>query len=170
MVIADCAICALLNPACDLLLGVYFILKGEPLENNSVIALSDIEEGDNALICKTNLTNCCGIVPNRFGQFYYPSGFPVPIKGLEKGFYRNRGDQEIRLHRRSGCMSPTGRFCCKIPDSNMVIQNIFIELVIVLACDLRCFVCQVIMSVNVCGFKFRNQVLNFFHLIINDYR
>ena len=110
-------------------LGVYFILKGQPLENNSVIAIVDIGEGDDALVCKTNLTNCCGTVPNRFGQFYYPSGLPVPIDGLEQGFYRNRGDQEIRLHKRSGVMSPTGRFHCKIPDSNMVRQNIFIELI-----------------------------------------
>lgn len=109
--------------------GVHFVLRGQPLANNSVIALADVGEIGDALKCKTNLTNCCGTVSNRFGQFYYPNGLQVPINNRRQGFYRNRGDQEIRLHRRSGVSSPTGRFRCEIPDSNMAIQKLFILLV-----------------------------------------
>ena len=111
------------------LIGLHFVLRGQPLANNSVIALSDVGELANALLCRTNLTNCCGTLPNRFGQFYYPSGAPVPINNERQGFYRNRGDQEIRLHRRSGVVSPTGKYRCEIPDSNMILQNLFIDLI-----------------------------------------
>ena len=107
---------------------MHFILRGQPLGNNSVITLADVGEIGDALICSTNLTNCCGTVPNRFGQFYYPNGLAVPINSQRQGFYRDRGYQEIRLHRRAGVTSPTGRFRCEIPDSNMILQNIFITL------------------------------------------
>ena len=113
---------------CSVHIGVHFILMGQPLANNSIIALADIGEIGDALICKTDLVNCCGTSPNRFGQFYYPNGTAVPINNQNEGFYRNRGDQEIRLHRRSGITSPTGRFRCEIPDSDMVTQNLFITL------------------------------------------
>ena len=108
---------------------IHFVLKGRSLANNSLIALADVGEIEDALICRTNLTQCCGMIPNRFGQFYYPSGTAVPINKEREGFYRNRGDQEIRLHRREGVSSPTGRFRCEIPDSNMVVRNLFITLV-----------------------------------------
>ena len=111
------------------ILGVHFVLGGQPLANNSVIALTDVGELGNALLCRTNLTSCCGTVPNRFGQFYYPSGVAVPINRERQGFYRNRGNQEIRLHRRSGINSPTGKYRCEIPDSNMNLQSVFIDLV-----------------------------------------
>ena len=104
------------------------MLKGQPLANNSIIALADVGEIEDALICRTNFTQCCGMIPNRFGQFYYPGGDAVPIKKEQAGFYRNRGDQEIRLHRREGVSGPTGRFRCEIPDSNMVVRNLFITL------------------------------------------
>ena len=110
------------------IIGVHFVLRGQPLANNSVIAFSDVGELANALLCRTNLTNCCGTLPNRFGQFYYPNGTLVPIQKEGAGFYRNRGDQEIRLHRRSGVVSPTGKYHCEIPDYNMTSQNLFIHL------------------------------------------
>ena len=110
-------------------LGAHFVLRGQPLANNSVIALTDVGELGDALLCRTNLTSCCGTVPNRFGQFYYPNGVAVPINSQQQGFYRNRGNQEIRLHRRSGVNSPTGKYRCEIPDSNMNLQSVFIDLV-----------------------------------------
>ena len=117
-----------INTVCAIL-GVHFVLRGHPLANNSVIALTDVEELGGALLCRTNLTSCCGTVPNRFGQFYYPSGVTVPINSRRQGFYRNRENREIRLYRRAGVDSPTGKFRCEIPDSNMNPQNLFITLI-----------------------------------------
>ena len=97
--------------------------------NNSVLSLNDVGEGASALLCKTNLSNCCKSVPFRFGQFYYPDGEKVPIRSGSSGFYRDRGDQEIRLNRRDGITSPAGKFRCEIPDADGVSQNLIITLV-----------------------------------------
>ena len=109
--------------------GVHFELNKKVYLNNSVIPLRDIGEGDNALLCKTDRTNCCGTRPNRFGEFYYPNGVAVPIASRQQGFYRNRGEQLIRLNRRSIATSPTGKYRCAIPGVDGEIQSIFITLV-----------------------------------------
>ena len=79
---------------------------------------------------KTNSINCCGTVPNHHGEFYYRNGVMVPINKLQHGFYRNRGDQVIRLNRREGVMRPASKFRCEIPNANGVIQNLFINLIL----------------------------------------
>ena len=70
----------------------------------------------------------CGTPQNRFGEFYYPNGVRVPIRITGEGFYRDRGDQLIRLHRRHDTSSPTGRYYCVIPDASGVDQKIFINI------------------------------------------
>ena len=112
----------------DNAIGIYFELKGNVYLNNSAIPLANIGEGTNALFCKTDKVDCCGTRPNRFGQFYYPNGVQVPIKIHRHGFYRNRGDQFIRLNRRGGITSPTGTFRCEIPNADDVIVKIYITL------------------------------------------
>ena len=84
-------------------------------------------EGDNALLCKTNMESCCRN-PNRLGQFYYPNGDQVPIKIQGEGFCRNRGIKMIRLHRRESINSPTGTFRCEIPDASGEMKSIYITL------------------------------------------
>ena len=110
------------------MIGVYFELKGSVYLNNSAIPLADIGEGKNALFCKTDKNNCCGMRPNRFGEFYYPNGVRVPISSHRHGFYRNRGDQLIRLNRRRRITSPKGTFRCEIPNSDDVMVKIYITL------------------------------------------
>ena len=98
--------------------------------NSSQVSLEDVGEGvGNALICRTDKVDCCGSIPNRFGQFYYPSGLQVPFNSAGQGFYRNRGDQLIRLNRREGTTSPSGKYCCEIPDASGETKNICITLV-----------------------------------------
>ena len=110
--------------------GVYFILGGQFFGNNSLVSMDRVGEGeDGALICRTDRTDCCGAIPNRFGQFYYPNGDQVPIKSAGHSFYRNRGDQLIRLNRRERATSPTGRYRCEIPDASGEIRNLYITLV-----------------------------------------
>lgn len=106
---------------------MYFELEGERYDNNSVVSIHAIGEGSNALLCKTNKQDCCGTVPNRFGEFYYPNGTRVSIYISGDGFYRNRGNQVIRLNRRDGVSSPAGRYSCGVPDASGVTQKIFIN-------------------------------------------
>ena len=107
---------------------VYFELNGKVYPNNSVISLSEVGENEHALLCKTDLTTCCATPPNRSGEFYYPNGDTVTVKRLEHGFYRDRGAQEVRLNRREGVGSPSGRFHCAVPDASGTTQNLFIHL------------------------------------------
>ena len=88
--------------------GVYFELNGERYDNNSMVNILAIGIGNSALLCKTNKQDCCGTVPNRLGEFYYPHGGQVSIYITGDGFYCNRGHQVIRLNRRDGISSPTG--------------------------------------------------------------
>ena len=111
-----------------LILGVYFELKGTIYPNNSAVRLVDVGEDRSALLCKTNREECCRVLPNRFGEFYYPNGIQVPIARLEQGFYRDRGERVIRLNRREGITSPTGNYRCEIPDADGVTRNIYITL------------------------------------------
>lgn len=107
---------------------MYFELEGERYDNNSAVNILAIGEGSNALLCKTNKQDCCGTVPNHFGEFYYPDGAHVSIFLSGDGFYRNRGNQMIRLNRKDGVSSPTGRYSCEIPDASGVIHKIFINI------------------------------------------
>ena len=107
---------------------VYFELKGDIYLNNSVISLHEVGEGENALICKTDKQDCCGTPPNRFGEFYYPSGSVVPIRNRLDKFYRQRGDSEIYLNRRADSTSPTGTYRCVIPNAAGILQTLNIDL------------------------------------------
>ena len=109
-------------------IGVYFELNGVMYMNNSAAPLSEVGEREKALLCKTNKEDCCGTPPNRFGEFYYPSDNKVPIAKEQQGFYRNRGEKVIRLNRRDGTISPTGKYRCEIPDASGTIQNLHITL------------------------------------------
>ena len=60
------------------------------------------------------------------GEWYYPNTSMVRIEGTGDSFYRNRGPSVVRLHRRYDAMMPTGLFYCEVPDTNEVIQRIYI--------------------------------------------
>ena len=104
------------------------MLQRKIYRNNSAIPLTEIGEGDNALHCKTDKEECCGTVPNRFGEFYYPNGVLVPVARRQHGFYRNRGDQVVRLNRRESATSPTGTYRCEIPNADDEVVKIYITL------------------------------------------
>ena len=108
--------------------GVYFEINGEIYYNNSAVLISEIGEGDNAIYCRTDKVDCCGTRPNRFGEFYYPNGVEVPVSAQRHGFYRNRGEQIVRLNRREGVGSPTGTYRCEVPNANGETVKIYITL------------------------------------------
>ena len=87
-----------------------------------------IGEDSSALLCKINKQDCCGTLPNRFGEFYYPHGAHVSIFITGDGFYHNRGNQMIRLNRRDDVSSPTGRYSCEITDASGITQKLFINI------------------------------------------
>ena len=97
------------------------IFRDVSYPNNSVLSLNDIEDTStgSAILCTTNRSPCCRS-PNR-GEWYYPSGSIVPNNAAGEDFYRGRGsEQTIRLNRRNNAQSPTGSFCCELPDNSDV--------------------------------------------------
>ena len=73
-------------------------------------------------------------LPNRFGNWYFPDGTTtVPNQSGATSFYRNRGDDgTVNLNRlNAGVMSPTGQFCCVVPDTTGVDQTVCADIGII---------------------------------------
>ena len=115
--------------------NVRFSLNGTTYQNNSLVTLEDIGEGDAALLCLTNAIDCCrppytGAMGGVRGNWYFPNGTRVPSEndnsttneGLD--FYSTRGDMRVFLHRRRG--GEDGVYRCEIPDENNVTQSMYI--------------------------------------------
>ena len=66
---------------------------------------------------------------HRAGDWFYPNGELVNHTGHSQEFGRDRSDnREINLYRRgSNVMSPTGRFCCRVPDESGVEQTVCVN-------------------------------------------
>ena len=105
--------------------GVYLSLGSG---NNSDVLLTDIGEGDSALSCFTDLTQCCRdsdtVGEGGLGEWLSPNGSLVQVSGAGDDFYRNRGQSVVRLNRRNNATSPTGQFCCVVPDATYTMVTI----------------------------------------------
>ena len=114
-----------------LYIGVYLLLKGIFYANNSDIFVNEIGEMDhislipnqnNALQCITDKSPCCQSIPNRAGEWYFPNGTVIPgPTGHGPVFYRSRGpdDGTVNLNYINSTLptlSPTGFFCCVLPN------------------------------------------------------
>ena len=97
--------------------------------NNSLIIVTDIEEGGDSMKCLTDRRPCCrrpGI-----GEWYFPNGTAVPIPyAAATSFYRLRSSEGyVYLNRlNSDITHPVGRFCCVVPDALDVIQTLCINI------------------------------------------
>ena len=112
---------------------VRFTLNGTTYQNNSLVNLEDIGEGDDALLCVTDLTACCARAQSPgmavLGDWYYPNGTGVANSIVVQpdqrwDFYRNRGPSVVRMNRRRGGV--TGIYGCVIPDTKAVDQYMYI--------------------------------------------
>ena len=107
---------------------VWFSLNGTIYQNNSCVALEDIGEGDDTLLCVSNLTDChrYPYIGNGspLGNWFFPNKTRVPGGNQQWEFYRTRSQMVVRLHRRRGGVE--GIYHCEIPDSMNVTQTIYI--------------------------------------------
>ena len=84
---------------------------------------------DSALQCITDRSPCCKTQDPRRGEWYLPNGAIVQESTSTTDFYRNRGDNgEVFLNRPSTTMSPTGRFCCEVPDATDNNQTVCVNI------------------------------------------
>ena len=68
---------------------------------------------------------------NKFGEWYFPDGTAVPNQRGATSFYRNRGDNgTVNLNHLidTNVMSPTGEFCCEVPDATDINQTFCINI------------------------------------------
>ena len=84
------------------------------------MALEDIGEGDDALLCVTNKTDCCTGTGSLLNWFFF-NGTRISAVG---DFNTTRGHMVIGLNRRGGGVE--GIYRCDIPDSMNVTQTIYI--------------------------------------------
>ena len=94
--------------------------------NNSLIDINDIggNTDQEALLCHTDNTNCCGtqqsIIGRVLGKWYYPDGIPVDNIGANQTdnhyFLASRSQSVIRLFHGASAPTERGCFCCELPD------------------------------------------------------
>jgi len=108
--------------------GVRFSLNGITYQNNSLVTLEDIGEGEGALLCMTDLTVCCRppYASGQVGNWFFPNGTRVPSSGVQWDFHRTRGQNAVFLHRRRGGVN--GIYSCVIRDAMNVTQIIYIRM------------------------------------------
>ena len=109
--------------------GVYISHNGAVIEHDSSILITDIgTSSPHQLVCNTDRTPCCR-GSNIAGDWFYPEGGLVMHTSASQGFGRDRSDNgEINLYRGDpDVMSPTGRFCCRVPDASDVEQMVCVN-------------------------------------------
>ena len=106
---------------------VWFSLNGTTYQNNSIVILEDIGEGDDALRCLTSQTACCRppyVNGSALGNWFFPNGSSVPSSGMNWDIYSSRGRMVVVMHRRRSGVE--GIYHCVIPDTSGFIQTIYI--------------------------------------------
>ena len=114
--------------------GIFAFLDGVVFANNSIVTEDEIGSGDShALLCYTNLPDCCRSIDKErgaLGEWYGPVGEKVPkmYDAISKDFsaYRNRGPSVVRLHRVINKTLPNGIFQCEVNDANGSLQSVYI--------------------------------------------
>ena len=107
---------------------MYLTLKRIVYANNSIIQNTNIGVTDphsshnEGFQCVTDRKPCCG---SQIGEWYFPNGTTVPRQHSAAPFYRNEGDDgAVNLNRiGSDTVSPSGVFCCEIPDAIDTLQR-----------------------------------------------
>ena len=109
--------------------GVGFYLKGELYSNNSVISITDIGVGHNALHCITDRQNCCRASDGGAnGTWFSSNGIETVGNGRTSiaDFSRSRRPSAVLLNRRNAATGPTGLYRCEVLDSEGDLQLVYI--------------------------------------------
>ena len=108
-------------------------MGGEILPSNRVIFITDIgtsESSGQYVTCTTDKMPCCRYLP-QYGDWKFPNGSKIiHIGGGALQFYRNRDNAgNVNLYRvSSDVTSPTGRFCCEVPDATDTNQTLCVDI------------------------------------------
>ena len=109
------------------------VLNGTTYQNNSIVILKEIGEGDDALLCITNQTACCQPpytedMGPALGNWYLPNGTRLHCDTVNDtssemlDFYKSGDQRVVRMNRRRGGVD--GIYCCVVPDAVNVSSTI----------------------------------------------
>ena len=82
--------------------------------NNSLVNIEDIGEVSNALLCLTNITQCCSR-----REWFYPNNNKIGNKAANM-ISRTRGPRSVNLLR-DNTLQPVGIFRCQINNDNVYV-------------------------------------------------
>ncbi len=107
--------------------GLTFVLNNQTIASGGDVIITDIGEGADALICMTDLTDCCSPSETKRGEWRFPDGTLVGNNNAGGDLYRTRGTQQVLLHRRNNALGPLGSYCCEVdavndPDARICIN------------------------------------------------
>ena len=108
---------------------MYVSLNGNQLIQNEEVSITNVGEGNNTLSCFTDLIQCCNSASGRVdGNWLFPNGSNVSLGSSQAGldFSVERGLSVVHLNRKNNAKSPTGMFCCKIPDATSTVVEVCI--------------------------------------------
>ncbi len=98
--------------------------------NNSMVTITDIGVGDNALFCLSNSSSCCrGRDGMTSGEWFLPGG-SSPIYGSgdtsSANFSRSRRSSAVLLNRRNNAIEPEGLYRCDVIHARNITQTLYI--------------------------------------------
>lgn len=100
------------------------MLHGRLLSNHSYVSLDELGQGPfDSLLCLTD-KDIYNIQP-REGQWYFPNGTQVPIKGTGWSYYRSRDTKVVQLHQRNSLSRASGIFRCEVQDVSGLTHTLF---------------------------------------------
>ena len=94
--------------------------RGEVLPNHAYVDLTEVGTLTiNSVQCHTDLDSCCTYEDDHHGEWYFPSGFIVPLDVNilfypRPDIYVNNTVQSVYLQRRNDVLSPSGIYRCDI--------------------------------------------------------
>ena len=102
----------------------------ERLNNNSLITLNDLGEGNSALFCATDRGECCTAESDYDGNWFVPSGSKIEqqFANSTQELYVSRADQTVGLNyvNVSDYDVPSGIYHCEIADNNNVTNHLYV--------------------------------------------
>ena len=113
-------------------LGSYLSMSGKIIPSNRTIFITDIgtSSPQQPVVCTSDRMPCCQANP-QYGEWKFPNGSQViHITEGAVTFHRNRDNVgNVNLFRVSrNVMSPTGRFCCEIPDASDTDRTLCVDI------------------------------------------
>jgi hypothetical protein len=152
--------------------GVSLKFRGETIPNDSFVDFDDVmytvpsgpysdlpsntNSRDEAVLCVTDLEDCCDAPRTVHGDWYLPNGTRLGFdNGSYAAFQANRGPNEelngqrvygsVRLYRRYSYPPGRGRFRCELPNAAGVYQTLY-----VIICE---FVTRLVHTNNIIGLR-----------------